>query len=99
MIGDTHIIEGVEFEVVWSGGEGLVPDRSSKVTELWVPPPRIYNKKSAYWTTPRALAGTRLDKPAEQAETENLPKNQPESEHEHEREAVVLYYGDSNEDV
>lgn len=43
-VGDTVTINGVEFEVVWSGGEGLIPDRQTKVPAGWTPPPRIYNR-------------------------------------------------------
>lgn len=40
----TRIINGVEYEVVWAGGEGLIPDRETKVTDNWTPPHRIYNR-------------------------------------------------------
>lgn len=44
MIGDTITVEGVDYEVLWCGGEGLVPDRQTKVGDTWRPPPRLYNK-------------------------------------------------------
>lgn len=44
MIGDTHIDDGVEFEVIWEGGEGLVAERQTKVSDTWTPPLRQYNK-------------------------------------------------------
>ena len=55
MIGDTIIDDGETYEVVWAGGEGLVPDRETKPSGFWTPPKRIYNKKSDYWTKPRTL--------------------------------------------
>ena len=60
MIGDTIVDDGETYEVVWSGGEGLIPDRETKPSGFWTPPKRLYNKKSDYWTTPRK---TELDKP------------------------------------
>lgn len=65
MIGDIVVVEGVEFEVVWDGGEGLVPDRITKNLNFWTAPPRLYNKKSDYWK--------RFDKP----ET-GTPNSQPQ---------------------
>lgn len=44
MIGDVVVSEGIEFEVVWDGGEGLVADRQTKVGLEWKAPPRMYNK-------------------------------------------------------
>ncbi len=46
MIGDTIIDNGIEFEVVWSGGEGLVGGYSTKDNNLgvWTHTPRHYNK-------------------------------------------------------
>ena len=44
MIGDVYTINGIEFEVVWAGGEGLVPERRTKVIGFWTPPHRMYNK-------------------------------------------------------
>lgn len=49
MIGDTIVYEEEEFEVVWSGGEGLIGDREVKSTEMWSRSKRAYNKKSAFW--------------------------------------------------
>lgn len=37
-----------EFEVVWSGGPGLIPDRETKVVGIWTPPRRIYNWSGKY---------------------------------------------------
>ena len=48
MIGDTYIDDHIEFVVVWSGGDGLIPDRTTKTTEFWVPPNRLYNKTGQY---------------------------------------------------
>jgi hypothetical protein len=48
-VGDTVVVNGEEFEVVWSGGEGLVAVRETKSTGFWTPPKRLYNKKSDYW--------------------------------------------------
>ena len=53
MIGDIIRDDGETFEVVWAGGEGLIPDRETKPSGFWTPPKRIYNKKSDYWVTPR----------------------------------------------
>lgn len=50
MIGDIVTDDGETYEVVWSGGEGLVPSRETKPSGFWSPPKRIYNKKSEYWT-------------------------------------------------
>lgn len=44
MVGDTIVSEGQEFIVVWDGGEGLIADRPSKVSDTWAAPKRIYNK-------------------------------------------------------
>lgn len=44
MIGDTVTIEGIEYEIVWAGGEGLIADRETKTIGVWSPPARIYNK-------------------------------------------------------
>lgn len=44
MVGDIITIDGVEYEVLWSGGEGLIPSRVTKITGFWTPPKRIYNK-------------------------------------------------------
>lgn len=60
MIGDTIIDGGEEYEVIWSGGEGLIPERLTKPSGFWSPPKRLYNKKSDYWTTPRG--GEPVDK-------------------------------------
>lgn len=65
MIGDTFLDDGTEFEVVWSGGEGLIPDRESRPSDLWEPPKRAYNKKSDYWTK----ESDSLDKVTESADT------------------------------
>lgn len=43
-LGDTILVNGVEMEVVWAGGEGLIPDRETKVSGTWTPPNRLYNK-------------------------------------------------------
>lgn len=51
------VVDGVEFEVVWAGGEGLVPDRQTKNLGFWTPPPRLYNKRSDYWSRPKAANG------------------------------------------
>lgn len=51
MIGDTVIDDGKTYEVVWNGGEGLIPDRLTKPSNIWTPPKRLYNKKSDYWKT------------------------------------------------
>jgi hypothetical protein len=50
LVGDTVTVNGVEYEVVWAGGEGLVGHRESKTNDLWEPPKRLYNKTSDYWT-------------------------------------------------
>jgi hypothetical protein len=48
LIGDTVIIDGVEYEIVWAGGEGLTADRETKPGDTWTPPPRLYNKTGKY---------------------------------------------------
>jgi hypothetical protein len=45
----TVTIDGVDYEVVWDGGEGLVGERNTKPGVVWNPPKRNYNKKSDYW--------------------------------------------------
>lgn len=34
--------DGETYEIVWSGGEGLVPDRESRPSGFWTPPKRLY---------------------------------------------------------
>lgn len=49
MIGDKLKVDGVLYEVVWSGGEGLIADRATINTDYWSPPPnRQYNKTGRY---------------------------------------------------
>lgn len=43
-VGTTVTIGGVDYEVVWDGGEGLVAPRVTKVGDTWTAPSRIYNK-------------------------------------------------------
>jgi hypothetical protein len=66
----------VEFEIVWAGGEGLIPPRESKVNEFWTPPTRTYNKtgkhchrtgNKQFWADKKAG----IDKPLETPETES----------------------------
>lgn len=49
MIGDIYVVDGVEMEVVWAGGEGLIPSRATRVSGFWTAPKRLYNKKAEYW--------------------------------------------------
>lgn len=65
-IGRVVVSEGVEFEVIWAGGEGLIPDRATKPSQFWTAPKRIYNKKSDFWTTPRTKPV--VDKPVQKPE-------------------------------
>lgn len=44
MIGDTFVLDSVEYEVIWNGGEGLIGDRPTLNTGVWEPPLRMYNK-------------------------------------------------------
>lgn len=39
--------EGVELEVIWSGGE-LLPPRDSKPSDTWVAPRRAWNRTGIY---------------------------------------------------
>lgn len=48
-VGDVYISDGIEFEVIWDGGEGLIGGRDTKPSGFWTPPKRLYNKKSEYW--------------------------------------------------
>ena len=48
MIGDIYISDGVEFEVIWNGEEGLIPARDTKPGEFWKPPNRLYNKRGTH---------------------------------------------------
>jgi hypothetical protein len=68
-IGDTKIVDGVEFEVIWDGGEGLVGSRQTKPSGFWTPPKRLYNKKSDFWTKPK---GKSVDNPDESVEIEGI---------------------------
>lgn len=52
-IGDTVISEGIEYEVVWSGGEGLVANRETKFLGVWTAPPRLYNKTGNHSKKPK----------------------------------------------
>lgn len=36
------------YEVVWSGGPGLIGERESKQTGIWTPPKRLYNWSGKY---------------------------------------------------
>jgi hypothetical protein len=45
----TIIDNGVEFQVIWSGGQELIGPRDSVKTSGWSPSRRLYNKKSDYW--------------------------------------------------
>lgn len=49
MVGDSVIIDGVEYEIVWNGGEGLLPERDTRTHIRTLPDKRLYNKKSDYW--------------------------------------------------
>lgn len=70
MIGDTVIVDGVELEVVWAGGEGLVPDRESKSTGFWVAPKRLYNKSGLYTDDQNFWKKSRkIDKPKKRVHT------------------------------
>ena len=62
MIGDIITEDGTVYEVVWAGGDGLLPDRETKPNEFWTPPKRLYNKKSPYWTR------NTVDKPVPQVD-------------------------------
>lgn len=91
MIGDTYTINGEEFEVTWAGGEGLIPDRATKVGDFWTAPPRAYNKKSAYWTQPR----TKSEPP-----NEAIDNAEPEAEDGFdEQRPMVLRGSDQDEDL
>lgn len=61
MIGDQVFSDGIEFEVIWAGGEGLVPPRETKPGLFWSAPKRVYNKKADFWTNGR-LPITSVDK-------------------------------------
>ncbi len=61
MVGETKIINGVEYEVVWDGGEGLVSERETKFIGIWDAPKRLYNKQSDYWEKPRKKVIDPLD--------------------------------------
>lgn len=43
MIGETVTSDGIEFVVVWAGGEGLIADRET-INLDWTAPKRLYNK-------------------------------------------------------
>lgn len=71
MVGDTVVSDGVEFVVIWDGGEGLIADRPTKPNVFWTPPKRIYNKKSEFWTRPRGPVSP-VDKAQESEESSAL---------------------------
>jgi hypothetical protein len=49
-IGDTIIDNGIELEVIWSGGALLAP-REQRFLGFWTAPARAYNKKDTeYWS-------------------------------------------------
>ena len=75
MIGDIVRDDGEVYEVVWSGGEGLIPDRETKPSIFWTSPKRIYNKKSDYWTTPRETERKELDKSTETSDNPSLEES------------------------
>jgi hypothetical protein len=58
----------------------LVPNRPTKMTDFWVAPHRIYNKKSDFWSKPRK----KVDKAAGSAETQS----------QEDKDAVVLHDSD-----
>ena len=44
MIGDEITVDGITYESIWDGREGLIPDRESKATgSFWAPTRRPYN--------------------------------------------------------
>lgn len=45
MVRDVIKIDGQEYEIVWSGGEGLIGDRETRSSFPSTPTKRIYNKK------------------------------------------------------
>jgi hypothetical protein len=69
-VGDTVTVNGVEYEVIWAGGPGLIGDRETKLTGFWTPPKRLYNKKSDYWKNLKK----RVDNPIEES-----PESEPNS--------------------
>lgn len=52
MTGDIVLIGGTQYEIVWNGEEGLIPERQTKVIGAWEPPKRIYNKTGKYARKP-----------------------------------------------
>lgn len=77
-VGDTVVVEGTEYEVVWAGGEGLVEDRPTKPTEMWRPPGRIYNKKSPIWKMSKAERKEYLKRVREEKIDKGLDKQDSE---------------------
>lgn len=47
-VGDLIIIDGVEYEVVWAGGEGLTGPRDTKSDGTWERRPRLYTLSGRY---------------------------------------------------
>lgn len=47
MLGDLVIDDGIEFIIVWAGGEGLAADRETRSLN-WVAPKRLYNKTGKF---------------------------------------------------
>lgn len=71
-IGDRVISEGVEYEVIWSGGPLLAP-RDSRPDDLWESPPRVYNKTGNH--TKPAHGCVVVDKPDTELHNEAPPQD------------------------
>lgn len=45
MVGDIVELNGILYQIVWNGGEGLVGDRITRNAMLASPAKRLYNRK------------------------------------------------------
>lgn len=55
----TRTINGVEYEVVWAGGEGLSGIGDIRRADTWQAPNRVYNKTGKH-TKAAKTQGTKL---------------------------------------
>lgn len=61
MIGDTLIIEGEAYEVVFDGRQELLPERPSKTTDTWEAPNRAYNRTGNHTNEVKMLKKVKTD--------------------------------------
>lgn len=82
-IGDTINVDGIEYEIMWAGGEGLIPERESKPSDTWQAGPRAYNRTGKFSRTKLYCSSTNsVDNQVNQVDDGNAQTidltNQPE---------------------